>query len=218
MKLFREEVRPLVDIVFDVSDSMFVGGDKETRSLELFYFAAEASVRGAASAAFFFVRGDKHLRLNEDAVFSHAWPDQVETLTPSDPGTSPDIATVPLRAHSMRIFVSDLLFPGSPAAYTASLAARKGRGIIFAPASQSESDPGWQGNYEFIDAESKTHHLNRIEQPLLKRYLDAYRRHFDLWKTYAAKHGVALARIPAHTPFDKALQQEALPQHAIEVV
>ena len=43
MKLFREEVRPLVDVVVDVSASMFYPEEKAVRSVELFYFAVEAA-------------------------------------------------------------------------------------------------------------------------------------------------------------------------------
>ena len=38
MKLFREEVRPVVDLIFDVSESMFFDPAKAARSAELFYF------------------------------------------------------------------------------------------------------------------------------------------------------------------------------------
>src|SRR5690606_38681434 len=38
MKLYREEVRPLVDVVLDASDSMFFEPAKAARTAELFYF------------------------------------------------------------------------------------------------------------------------------------------------------------------------------------
>src|SRR4051794_30985311 len=42
MKLYREEVSPLVDLVLDASASMFFDSAKAHRTLELFAFAAES--------------------------------------------------------------------------------------------------------------------------------------------------------------------------------
>ncbi|NNM29809.1 MAG: DUF58 domain-containing protein, partial [Akkermansiaceae bacterium] len=49
MKLYREEVRPVVDLVFDVSESMFFEPVKARRACELFYFLVESASRSGAS-------------------------------------------------------------------------------------------------------------------------------------------------------------------------
>src|SRR6266550_2343084 len=49
MKLYREEVSPLVDLVLDVSGSMFVSQHKAARTLELFYFCIESARQAGAS-------------------------------------------------------------------------------------------------------------------------------------------------------------------------
>jgi len=216
MKLYREEVRPLVDVVFDVSDSMFFGETKATRSIELFYFCAEAAIRAGASLTCFLIKGDRHTRLDAGTLFSHRWREQVDALQPEEPAAPPRLAALPLRNRSLRAFVSDLLFPGAPAPLASSLAGHDGRGIVLAPFSEEEASPAWQGNYEFVDAETQAHHLNRVEPALLTRYREAYRRHFELWRTYTAKHGLALGRIPSSPNLEKALQLEAVPQGAIE--
>ena len=46
--------------------------------------------------------------------------------------------------------------------------------------------------------------------------LSAYRRHFELWKATAQKHGIALARVSAEADFQKALQLEGIPSGAVE--
>jgi hypothetical protein len=51
---------------------------------------------------------------------------------------------------------------------------------------------------------------------LLQRYEASYRRHFELWKATAQKHGIALARIAAEADFQKALQLEGIPSGAVE--
>ena len=49
MKLFREEVSPRVDLVLDVSESMFLNSEKQSRALALLYFCAESARKARAS-------------------------------------------------------------------------------------------------------------------------------------------------------------------------
>ena len=117
----------------------------------------------------------------------------------------------------MRVCISDLLFPGAPESLVQPLVARGGRGILFAPSAREESDPQWDGNYEFVDSESVLHHLHRIEPALLRRYEEAYRRHFTLWKACAQKYGLALARVDSARDLGTALRAEAVAAGAVEV-
>ncbi len=216
MKLYREEVRPMVDLILDVSQSMTNEPEKETRALELFYFCIESAIRNAASLRVFCVVADRHARLTEESLYSAAWLDEAAALAPAHPEGPPRLDSLPLRGWSMRVFISDLLFPGSPGEVATPLAAGNGRAVMLAPYTDSEARPDWAGNYEFIDSETRTHHLNRIEAPLLKRYLEAYRRHFELWRTIAVKQGVAFARVPAEPDFERALHLEAVPRGTVE--
>ncbi len=62
MKTFREEVRPVVDLILDASESMFFDEKKAARSVELFYLIAESSQAAGASLALHIVRGVPHWR------------------------------------------------------------------------------------------------------------------------------------------------------------
>jgi hypothetical protein len=55
-----------------------------------------------------------------------------------------------------------------------------------------------------------------VESDVLRRYLHAYSRHFDLWKNAAAKHGIALARVSAEADFLTALRTEGIVTNAVE--
>ena len=217
MKLYREEVRPLVDLIFDVSESMFAFPGKERRTLELFAFCVEASLQTGAALRCYVVRGDAHLPLTAENLVGGNWVSELERLSPELPDKPPAVARLPLRAASMRVLVSDLLFPAEPDALLSPLGNRNGRGIVFAPFSLEESDPGWDGNYEFIDAETRGEHLHRVEPLLLQRYASAYARHFDLWKAASMKQGTALVRVPAEVEFQRAMQAEGLSAGAVEV-
>ena len=73
MKLYREEVRPVVDLVFDVSGSMFFEPSKARRCSELFYFMVESAVRSGASLQIHLVVGNNTRVLPPDAVYNHHW-------------------------------------------------------------------------------------------------------------------------------------------------
>lgn len=215
MKLYREEVRPLVDLILDVSGSMFAYPAKQQRVLELLAYAVEASLQTGATLRCFALRGDEHRFLETDLLLSGRWAGEIQSLPDTD--APPALGRLPLRAGALRLFISDLLFPAEPEALLGALSQRNGRGILFAPFSAEEAHPAWDGNYEFEDAETPALHEHRIEPDLLNRYQQAYARHFQLWKTAAAKHGVAMARVSAEADFIPALRAEALLTGACEV-
>src|SRR5688572_26423241 len=51
MKVYREEVTPQVDLLFDASASMFFEASKRRRALELLYFVIESGLRMRAAVA-----------------------------------------------------------------------------------------------------------------------------------------------------------------------
>lgn len=214
MKLYREEVRPLVDLVLDVSASMFAYPAKQQRVLELLAFAAEASLSTGASVRSYLVRGKERLVVETAALLEGRWPALAESLPATD--EPPALNRIPFRPGAMRLLISDLLFPADPAVFLAPLAQAGGRGLLFSPYSAEESAPEWEGNYEFEDAETTLLHEQRIEPDILQRYLAAYHRHFSLYKTAAARLGIAFARVESGGELLSALRGEALAAGAVE--
>lgn len=216
MKLFREEVRPVVDLILDASESMFFEERKAARTAELFYFITESCAAAGASLTIHAVRGDAAARLDPATPRTHGWLETARNLSVADPAIAPDLTKVPLRANAIRVFLSDLLFPGDPEPMLRHLGQRHGSTVIFSPWLEAEARPDWSGNYEFIDPERQSRHPHRIEPATLRRYLDAYTHHFALWKTAARRHQAALARIPAEEELITALFREAVPVRALE--
>jgi len=217
MKLYREEVRPVVDVVLDASDSMFFEPVKARRSAELFYFIVESARRAGASTAIHLVRGDATRLLPLDGIGSHRWLDDLAGFPATDPAAPPDLSRVPLRANAIRVLISDLLFAGDPDPSLRLLAARHGSPVLMVPFSRDEATPDWEGNYEFVDAERKSHHPHRIEPSVLRRYKETYANHFALWKNACRRQQCTLARVAAEPDLDTALFAEALPSGALEV-
>ena len=217
MKLYREEVRPVIDLVLDASESMFCEQVKARRTAELFHFFADGALRAGASVNLFLVAGEESRSIETGALHNGHWLEVATELQGDSPQQAPTLAALPFRANAFRIFLSDLLYPGDPAETVRLLGQRHGSPIIFAPFTKGEADPEWQGNYEFIDVELHTRHQHRIEPAVLKRYLAAYRNHFSLWKTTSQRYGAGLARVSADLDLESALHAEAVPTGALEV-
>ncbi len=216
MKLFREEVRPVVDLILDASESMFFDEKKAARTAELFYLIAESSQAAGASLALHAVRGDATLPLDPATLRSHQWLETARKLPATDSAKAPDLTRLPLRANAIRVFLSDLLFAADPEPIVRHLGLRHGSVVIFSPFLESEARPEWSGNYEFIDPERNSHHPHRIEPATLRRYQEAYVNHFALWKQHARRHQAAFARIPAEEDLSTVLFREAVTAGALE--
>ena len=218
MKLYREEVRPVIDLICDVSPSMFLDETKSARTAELLSFFTQSSLRAGASLTIHLVSGSAHRLVPNEAIATHQWFKVAQKLQNDDPAEALNISSVPLRQSSFRVLLSDLLFPGDPAAILHILGARHGMPLIFAPFLESEANPDWQGNYEFVDAERATRHPHRIEPRVLKNYLKAYQRHFALWKNTSQRLQALMSRVPADQDLERALYSEAVPIQALEIL
>ena len=217
MKLYREEVSPNVDVVFDASASMFLDTPKAGRSMELFYFAVASAMQARGSLRCYLIAGDRVTPLAPEAVLSGERVAEAigAPMQASAALGCPALARVPWRTTSLRVWISDLLFPGDPALNA--LTAGRGRAVLFAPWCRAEGDPEWSGTLEFVDCETAARRSQQVDGGLLARYHDAYTRHFQLWRDHARQSGVAFARVPADAGFLDALRPEALPNGTVEL-
>ncbi len=213
MKLYRQEVTPRVDLIFDTSGSMFLDKKKTVRTWELLYFCLESALRLGASLKLHTL-GVNAEETPIDRALAYDWP---ENPPPGKPDFHALLRRVPLRAGSLRVLVSDLLSESPPEQTTAILSASRGRAVLLAPFSREEARPDWQGNIEFEDAEVQTREKRRVERDVLDRYLRAYENHFAMWREQCARHGIAFARVPCDHEFIPALRTEAAGAGAIEL-
>ena len=135
----------------------------------------------------------------------------------ANPPAPPALARVPWRQGSLRVLVSDLLFPGSPEPHLSVLAAGKGRGVVLAPFCRAEATPDLQGNVELSDCETGAKRTQHVDTDLLARYARGYARHFEIWKEHARRYAVVTARVSAEANFHDALRADALTAGAIEL-
>lgn len=222
MKLYRQEVTPRVDLLLDLSASMFLTEAKAQRTWELVYFCLESALRLGAAVRVQAL-GQDVTEVPLEQALAHDWPrpsGPVRAGATSNP-VKVDVAAMlercPLRAGSLRVLVSDLLSETPPERIMNALLHGKGRAIVFAPFCIEEAHPSWEGNIEFEECESVLRDKRRVDKDILVRYLKAYQMHFSLWREQAVRRGAGLARVAAEPPFLVSLRAEALGAGVVEM-
>lgn len=217
MKLFREEVRPIIELVADVSPSMFYDPAKARLTAALAFLIIQSAAATGAGIRVHALCGGSAKTIDSTAIHNPQWLADAMDQASADPSTPPDPARVELRANTVRVFLSDLLFPGDPEHILQKLGGRGSMLVIFAPYLADEATPPWEGNCEFIDVERATHYPSKIDSGLLQRYRTAYANHFGLWRKSAVRHQAPLALVPADVNFATAIFRHAIPTGALQL-
>ncbi len=206
MKQFREETSPGVDLVLDASPSMFLEPEKAQRSAELVAWVWNSAQAAGASLRAYSIRGGAW-----DAIDPEQWA-AGQVATPgswSAEAAVPDLAEIPWRASSLRVVVSDVLFPVDFGPWMGRLTARQGCGVLLTPWTMAERHPNWRGTLELADCESPRRAVVTVSPRLLEDYRLAYQRHWAAMQEAAVRHRVAVAEVPSHGSLLEALWQAA---------
>lgn len=212
-KTFRPEVRPSVDLVMDGSSSMCVFEPKRARALELFYLVVEGARGAGAALQVHTVVGDAVQRVALDALDAGAWS---AGLGAGPSGVTPELAKVPWRQGALRVWVSDLLYPGTPKHLTRALLQGAGRAIILAPFAQAEAEPSWSGNLTLVDAETARERVQLLSEATMARYREAYARHFLAYQEHGHALGLRVVRVGDEAPLEATLMHHAVPAGVFE--
>lgn len=217
MKLYREEVRPVVDVVFDVSESMFFDAAKAQRAIEVFYSVCFSALQAGASLMVQLVAGQIVKVVPNELLADERWWSIAEQMIKESEGEQPMFEQLQVRASAIRVLVSDVLFPGDPTPLLRRFTARHGSLIILSPYCREESDPAWSGNYDFVDVESGSQHPHCIDSEALEAYKLTYSKHFQVWKSSAQRFQVQFARVAAEPNLLEALLSEAVPTGGLQL-
>lgn len=218
MKLYRAEVSPLVDLIVDASASMRADPARAARTESLVSFCMESAARAGAPLRLHALEGDRVRLLAHERVRAGGfWRDchQIGDNLPARGGRGEQ--SLPWRAGAMKIWISDLLFPGAPAPALHAMSAGGGCALVLAPVLEAEADLRERGNLELADPEGGAARRQRIDDALAGRYRAAYARHFALWRDAARRAAVGFARVDCAGPLAAALAGEARAQGVVEV-
>ncbi|HTB63597.1 MAG TPA: DUF58 domain-containing protein [Opitutales bacterium] len=213
MKMYREEVSPRVDVVLDCSTSMFLQPAKARRTLELFSFVHASALRAGAMLRAYLADPRNAYELPGDSLRSQGW----VPLPPAGRAAPPALDRVPWRAQSLRVVITDLLYPVPPQDILAQVLHTTSRCIVLCPWSKSEAEPEWDGQIELRDCESGEKRLFQMSASRRERFRASYRRHFELWGDACAGRGVPMARLGEDGALMDCLMKFALPAGAVEL-
>ena len=207
LKLFRQEGRPLIDCLIDVSPSMWQPPEKAERVLEMLYFIIESAAAQQAGLRVWALHGPQAIPLPTELFQDGTrW---IGALPPPAGETLPIATTsVPLRSGSLRILLSDVLFPVEPDDLVRPLTQHNGSASILAPWHPEEADPDWSGVCQLDDSETLTMREVEFDTGSNRAYRDAYARHFEAWQRTALSHAVAFSRIRSQGTLAEALGAE----------
>ncbi|TLD68705.1 DUF58 domain-containing protein [Phragmitibacter flavus] len=215
MKLYRQEVTPRVDVLFDGSASMFLTETKARRSWELLFFCVESGLRLGASVKVWGMGSRGVEEWPMERLLAYEVKVEGVVKEKEDRARALMVSEARLRAGSLRVWISDLLFAEAPAGLVAGLTRERGRGVVLVPTCVEEAHPDWTGNIEFDDCERGWLDRRRVEGEVMDRYLKAYARHFALWREECTRRGTSFARVPSEGEFLSALRVEAMVAGAV---
>lgn len=180
IRLYREEITPHVDLYIDVSASMSLPNTRKAEAL-----AALLSTLDAAAAA-------SHCSLTRHSF-----------LPPSAPPPTTPILPTPARPHSLRILLSDLLFPDDPAPLLAPLAEGAAALHVIQLLASEEESPSPSSFQKLIDTETHATLEVSLDPSTLAAYHSALVAHRELWHLACRPLGAHLSTltdIPILTP------------------
>jgi uncharacterized protein (DUF58 family) len=196
LKVFREERRPRLELLLDLSGSMAV----EPAKAELAFDLAALAVRLARGGGFELgvwtlaappTRLELETLDREGLVFGGAQPNLESAIASLSPA---------LRARSVRWIVTDALLPADPLAWLQPLARDADAVELVQVLAAHDVDPAWVGSVRLRDAESAEERELELDPPALARYRARFRRHQEALdeacRRCGVAHHVALAAAP----------------------
>lgn len=194
VRQYREEILPRVDLVVDASRSMGFHAEKAQAATDvaaLVAFAARAN--GVAVSVVRAAERAEPVAL--DALAAHGI--AFDGRTPFDAA----MASVGglLRPGSMRVLVSDFLFPHEPRALLRPLAARGGGLAVVQVLAREESAPTSSSALRLVDCESEATLDLVVDRAAVERYLERLERATRALDEESRRLGARFARIDAGT-------------------
>jgi uncharacterized protein (DUF58 family) len=171
VKLYREEVTPHLDLVLDGSRSMNLEETaKASGTAQLSALLATAAANAQCSQAVWLC-GEGMQRLPNDNLSPSAW-DKFELSSLRTPEQSYEILPPKFRRLGVRVFISDLLWPGEPIQLLRRL--REGAAALFVIQllARDDATPPEHGNLRVVDIETGAETDIYIDSSAVRQYQD----------------------------------------------
>jgi uncharacterized protein (DUF58 family) len=193
VRLYREEVAPRIDLVLDISRSMVVTEQKGRAYGELSGLLACACASTVADCRVVTTHGSQPHTLNV--------PEDIERVLACD-GTMSAIEQphLPLRRRSLRVVISDFLFPHDADAVVSRLARDSAMLAIVQLTLRDEAEPTVEGARRLVDVEGRGELDLMIDDTAVHEYRARFNR-LRLGLSRAARRtGARFAHVVAGMP------------------
>ena len=196
VKLFREEVVPHLDLILDGSRSMNLEKSaKAGVAAQLAALLATAAANAQCTQAVW-LSGEGFQRLANDTLTPSAW-DKLELDSKRTPEQSFEILPPTFRRLAVRVFVSDLLWPGEPLQILRRL--RDGAAALFVVQllARDDAKPPEHGNLRVVDSETGDESEIYIDSAIAKQYADNLAQLQQSWADACRQCGAQMTTIIA---------------------
>ena len=209
IKLFREEVTPHLDLIIDGSRSMSLEDSaKPTSSAKLAALLATAAANAQCSHAVW-LSGEGFNRIPNDTLPASAW-DKFELDSKRTPDQAHDILAPKLRRLGIRVFISDLLWPGNPLQTVRRL--REGAAMLFVIQllAREDATPPEHGSVRLVDSETDEVTEIYIDSTAQKQYAENLAQLQQSWDDACRQCGAQLTTIIAEDLENSLAELEAI--------
>ena len=189
IRLYREEVAPRIDLVLDISRSMALTEAKQRAYGEVAALLATASASTVADSRIV-TSGAEPQRLHV--------PEDIERLLACDASLSAlEHPHLPLRRRSLRVVVSDFLFPHDADALVSRLARDSAWLALVQVTLREEADPPVEGGRRLVDVEGRGELDLVIDDRAVREYRERFNRLRLGLSTGARRAGARFAHVVA---------------------
>lgn len=209
VKLYREEVTPHLDLILDGSRSMNLEDTAKAKAVAQLAALLATSAANAQCTQAVWLSGEGYQRLANDTLTPSAW-DKLELASNRTPEESFAILPPKFRRLGVRVFVSDLLWPGEPLQILRRL--RDGAAALFVIQllARDDAEPPEHGNLRVVDSETGEESEIYVDSSVAKQYAVQLARVQQSWADACRQTGAHLTTLIAEDLEGSLSELEAL--------
>jgi len=207
IKLFREEVTPHLDLVLDGSRSMNLDA-KPVASAKLAALLATAAANAQCSHAVW-LSSEGFNRVPNDTMPASAW-EKIAHDSTRTPDQAFDILAPKLRRLGIRVFISDLLWPGNPLQTIRRLRDGAAMLCVIQLLAREDATPPEHGSVRLVDSETDEVTEIYIDSSTQKQYAENLAQLQQSWDDACRQSGAHLTTIIAEDLDNSLAELEAM--------
>jgi uncharacterized protein (DUF58 family) len=209
VKLFREEVTPHLDLILDGSRSMNLENTAKANAVAKLAGLLATSAANAQCSQAVWLSGEGFQRLANDTLAPSAW-DKLELESKRTVDQSFEILGPKFRRLGVRVFISDLLWPGNPLQTLRRL--RDGAAALFVIQLLGRDDvtPPEHGNLRVVDSETGEENEIYIDSTVAKQYADNLAQLQQSWSDACRQCGAHMTTLIAEDLENSISELEAM--------